>query len=494
MSENSKIEEREVSVPEKIDLIGVLSDILYGVKKLWIIMIAIIAACTLRSYISTTRSYIPQYEASATMAVVTTSGSSLDTQSAQQMASVFPYVLTSGVLADVVADAMGVSSLPGSIRVEAEENANLLTMTVTSNDPQKAYDLLHAVIEYYPQVGEFVFGQTKLQILDETGVPEQGNEEVVIRGSYRDGAIQGIAVSAVILAVFILLHKTVKSTNEIKKRINLTCLASIPSVKVKKRKNHAQAPLCVLNQRVPDLYLQSMRNLCMRIMKEVEEQHLKTLLVTSSIPGEGKTTIAVNLAILMARQGKKVILADCDLRSPAVAQVIGERHTHAGTCSVLKNQSTLEKELCTVQVDENNTLQILYGGEPSKADSALLASSQMESLVEKLCEQADVVILDTAPAQLLADASMMARYVDSALYVIRYDYTKMSRIREGIQSLNISGINMLGYIFNSDSSAKRKRYNYSYGYSYGHYGYYSGQGKLRDTGKREDSSRRVIKY
>lgn len=494
MSENNKMEEnRKISDPEKIDLLNILSDILYGIKKLWIILIAIIVGCTLRSYISTTRSYTPQYEASATMAVVTTSGKNLDTQSAQQMASVFPYVLTSGVLADVVADAMGVSSLPGSISVKAEENANLLTMTVTSNDPQKAYDLLHAVIEYYPQVGEFVFGQTKLQILDETGVPEQGNKEVVIRGSYKSGAIQGLALSAVVLAVFVLLHKTVKSSNELKKHINLTQLASIPYVKVKKRRNQNQAPLCVLNKRLPDLYMESMRNLCMRIMKETEEQNLKTLLVTSSIPGEGKTTVAVNLAILMARQGKKVILADCDLRSPAVAKILGNTDEHAGTVAVLKNKTSLEEELCSVPVDSENTLQVLYGGEPSKDDSGLLASRHMDALVEKLCERADVVILDTAPAQLLADASMMARFVDAALYVIRYDFTKMGRIREGIQSLNISGINMLGYIFNGDASAKNRRYNYSYGYSYGHYGYYSRQGKLRDTGKREDSSGRIIK-
>ncbi len=496
MSENNKMEDiKRNQDPAKIDLIGIVSDFLYGIKKLWIILIALIVGCTLRSYISTTRSYTPQYEASATMAVVTTSGNNIDTQSAQQMASVFPYVLTSGVLADVVADAMGVSSLPGTISVKAEENANLLTMTVTSNDPQMAYDLLHKVIEYYPQVGEFVFGQTKLQILDETGVPETGNKEIVIRGSYKKGALQGVALSALILVIYVLMHKTVKSTNELKKQINLSHLASIPYVKIKKRRNHKEAPLCVLNQRVPDLYLESMRNLCMRILKEVEEKNLKTLLVTSSIPGEGKTTVAANLAILMARQGKKVILVDCDLRSPAIANVLGDSNLHKGTSAVLKNKSLLEQELCTVQVGGEKTMQVLYGGESNKSDAALLASHQMESLINQLCEQADVVILDTAPAQLLADASMMARYVDSALYVIRYDHTKMNRIREGIQALDMSGINMLGYIFNGDLSAKGKRYSYSYGYgyNYGHYGHYSRQGKLRDTGKREDASGRIMK-
>lgn len=496
MSEKYQMDEnRNQTDPEKIDLMHIVSDILYGVKKLWIFMLAITVGCTLYSYFSTTRSYTPQYVASATMSVVTANGNSLDTQSAQQMASVFPYVLTSGVLSDVVKDAMGLDYLPGSINVKAEEDANLLTMTVTSNDPQMAYDLLHAVIDYYPTVGEFVFGQTKLQILDETGVPTDEQKEIVIRGSYKKGAIEGLALSALLLIVFIIMHKTVKSVNEIKRNINLSHLASLPNVKVKKRRNSSSAPLCILNERIPDFYLESMRSLRMRILKEMDEKNLKTLLVTSSVPGEGKTTIAANLAVSLARQGKKVVLVDCDVRNPSLAEVLSNEDTHMGLTAVLKNKAKLESELCEIKVDDTNTIKVLFGGKSDKADSMLLASHHMEKVIETLKEQADIVILDTAPAQLLADASMMARYVDSALYVIRYDHTKMKRIREGIQSLDISGIHMLGYVFNGDNSAKGKRrsYVYSYGYGYSHYSNYSRQGKLRDTGKKEDSSGRILK-
>ena len=186
---------------------------------------------------------------------------------------------------------------------------------------------------------------------------------------------------------------------------------------------------------------------------------------------------------------------DCDVRNPSVAGVLGNEDTHMGLTAVLKNKAKLESELCEIKVDDNNTIKVLFGGKSDKADSMLLASHHMEKVIGSLKEQADIVILDTAPAQLLADASMMARYVDSALYVIRYDHTKMKRIREGIQSLDISGIHMLGYVFNGDNSAKGKRrsYVYSYGYGYSHYSNYSRQGKLRDTGKKEDSSGRILK-
>ena len=124
---------------------------------------------------------------------------------------------------------------------------------------------------------------------------------------------------------------------------------------------------------------------------------------------------------------------------------------------------------------------------------------QMKAFIEEVQKEADVVVLDTAPAELLVDASLMARYVDAALYVVRYDYTKMNRIRAGIQSLSMSGIQMLGFVFNGDRSAKERRYGYGYSYgyrrygSYGHYGHYGRYGRLKDTGKMEDESGRVIK-
>ena len=113
--------------------------------------------------------------------------------------------------------------------------------------------------------------------------------------------------------------------------------------------------------------------------------------------------------------------------------------------------------------------------------------------------QADYVILDTAPAELLADASLLAKYVDSVLYVIRCDYTKIPKIRAGIEALTMRNVNIMGYVFNGDINLKMSRYGYGYGkYShygrYGRYGSYSRYGKkLKDTGKTEDESGRIIK-
>lgn len=506
MSEKVKeTENKNTSEIEKIDILNLIAAFWNGFRKLWLLMLVIVIVCTLRSYFSTSFSYKPQYVASATVSVTTPGGSYNNIESAQEMAAVFPYVLTSGVLEDVVKNDMGLDYVPGTISVEAEDGMNMLTISVSSDDPQLAYDTLASVIENYPRVAEYIFGPTNLQILDETGIPSDTQKEVVIRGSYRRGALQGIIICAVILCLYVFLKRTVTSKEQLKKRINLRDLGSLPYVKTKKRKNETYNDLSILNERISPAYEEAVRRLRIRVMRETEKNSGGVIMVTSSVPGEGKTTIAVNLALAIARQGKSVILADCDPRNPSVAGVMHNSGKHPGIGAVLRNKVTLEHALTKPDIPDVN-FQVMFGGKPNTEDAALLGSRKMEEIVEELRGRADYVILDTAPAELLADASLLAKYVDSVLYVIRCDYTKMPKIRGGIESLTMRNVNIMGYVFNGDVNQKINRYGYgysSYGYGYGKYGRYGRYGrygsysrygrKLKDTGKTEDESGRIIK-
>lgn len=498
MSDRMESTEKErIEETEKIDIISLAGDFLYGLKKLWLLILVLTLAGAGISYFRTSYTYTPQYVASATMSVTAPGGQYIGAQTASQMAEVFPYILTSGVLEDVVAREMGMDSVPGSISATAEEGTNLLTMSVTSDDPQMAYDILHTVIDCYPEVAEFVLGNTSLTILDETGVPSDTQKEVVVRGSYRRGAVMGAGAGLVIICLYILLKKTVKSKDKLKSQINLPDMGSLPYIRNKKRKKKPeQNKVSLINERTPASYQEAMRRLRIRVLKEVEENQTKTIMVTSSIPGEGKTTVAVNLAISLVRQGKKVVLVDCDLRNPSIADFLGITEQRPGIDSVLHKKAAVTDVLTEIDVNGENKLTLLLGEEEEKIDISLLGSKRMEGLIAELKNMADVVILDTAPAQLLADAALMARFVDAALYVIRYDYTKMYKIREGIQALAMSKIKMLGYVFNCDRNSGDGKYGYGYGYGYRRYGSYGHYGRYRDTGKRdkkEDLSGRVIK-
>ena len=146
---------------EKLDITAFVDAFLNSFKKLWIVVLILALAAGAISYFSTTGSYVPAYKAEATVAVYSSDDStSIDSRSAQQLGTVFPYILTSGILKDVIMEDMGVSSLPGSIKVTNVEGTNLLTISVSSGNPELSYSTLLSLIKNYPKVAEYVVGYT----------------------------------------------------------------------------------------------------------------------------------------------------------------------------------------------------------------------------------------------------------------------------------------------------------------------------------------------
>ena len=221
-------------------------------------------------------------------------------ESAQEMAAIFPYILTTGVLEDVVLNDMGLDSLPGQIDVEAEDGMNMLTITVSSGDPQMAYNILQSVIENYPEVAEYIFGETELKILDETGIPSDTQREVVIRGSYKRGALQGIIISGLILCLYVFMKRTVRKKEQLNKHINLHDLGSLPHVKMKKRRKEEFNNLTILNKRISPAYEEAIRRLRIRC---VDIQILPVLVTITQKRIEGKFLLLRRVEIFAAVQG-----------------------------------------------------------------------------------------------------------------------------------------------------------------------------------------------
>lgn len=489
--ENEKDQEAD-----KIDINDFLLDMIRGVKKLWWLVIGLAILFGVKSYLQVSTGYQPNYVASATMAV-TVKGSKynyVNVESARQMEEVFPYILTSGILEDVVAEDLGMDRIPGTITASAEEGINLFTLSVSALDAQMAYDILQSVIENYPNVARFVIGETSLKIMDETGVPEDNEKRSVLKGTVKRGIAEGTAVGLAILVLYVLTRHTVKSRKELKRQINLEDYGSVPYVQRKKRrKKENQFHVTLLDDRVPQVYLEAVRKLGIKVMKEMEQKEYQTLMVTSSVPGEGKTTLAVNLAIALAKQGKDVILVDADLRHPSVAEHLKNcTIKKGGLGAVLRGEKTLENTMSEVNVSSHGSLRFLPVTEPQAQDVKLLGTAAMKKVIKQLKEQADVVIVDTAPSELLADAPALAKYMEAVLYVVKYDHAKVRQIRTGVQALAMSGVDILGYAFNADPTGARRGYGYGYGYGgyrrYGSYGSYR-----RSVSHQKDNSGRVLK-
>ena len=453
---------------EKIDVFSFVNDFFHRLRRLWLLVLILTVASTGLFYYRTTTSYSPTFVAEATVSVeIVNGGTYANKNTAEQMGLIFPYILTTGALSDVIAEDLGTASVPGTINVTCIKGTNLLTITVSSWDANYAYDTLQSVLRNYPAVAQFVVGQTELKVIDDSGVPTDTGRESVIRGSIKRGALIGFLLGLAIVAINVLTFRTVRNETELRSLLNIPCLGTLPFYQKKQRRNSTRTEINILNDGESSDYVESIRLVRTRLERQMEDK--KVLMVTSSISGEGKSTVAANLAISMARKGKRVVLVDCDLRNPTVSQIFGLTEEYPGLVSILRGKSQLQDSLVSV-TDHGNPLglTLLPGGEREPRLVEILESENMTHVIQSLRENADVVILDTPPSAMLVDAMMLVRHVDAIAYVIMSDYARRRYIFEGVEELSSSGAPIVGCILNGGRT---------HGGRYGYYGYYSYRGK-----------------
>lgn len=192
----------------------------------------------------------------------------------------------------------------------------------------------------------------------------------------------------------------------------------------------------------------------------------RMILLTSSVPSEGKSNVALNLAITLASGGKTVLLVDCDLRKGHLSRYFRIPRKHAGVSSLLATQCPLEKALV---YDKSTRLTILPSGPLPPNPAEILSTPRTESLFAELRKAFDYVIIDTPPVSVVTDAAALSRVADGVILVVRPDITTIQGAqlsKKNLESVNarILGVVMNGY--DSKKSTKKDGYYYSYSYDY----------------------------
>lgn len=482
MSEPAVNHEQEVDM---IDLKAFLLDFFHSLKSLWWIVVLIIAAAALFSYFRVTRRYSPSYVAEATVSVeLVNGGSYANRNTAEQMGLIFPYILNSGVLSEVIAEDLGTRGVPGSIRASSIKGTNLLTITVSGSDPELSYKVLQSVLKNYPDVAQFVVGQTELTVIDDRGIPTDTGKTAVIRGSLKKGVIVGALIGLALVVLRSLIFRTIRSENDLRAYVNIPHLGTLPVCKKKERRNSMRGDINILFDSNRDEYVEALRLVRTRIERDLDGK--KVLMVTSSVAGEGKSTVSTNLAASMALKGLNVILVDCDLRNPSVGRMFNLSGSYPGLSAVLNGKAELDDALVTVEKDGEPTgLTLLPGADKATQMVEALSSGAMGELIEDLRARADMVILDTPPSAVLVDAMMLVKHVDGVAYVVMNDYARRRYIVKGIEELASTGVNITGFILNGGkSSSGRYGYYGRYGSKYGYYGHYASDAeKDENSGK-----------
>jgi capsular exopolysaccharide synthesis family protein len=213
----------------------------------------------------------------------------------------------------------------------------------------------------------------------------------------------------------------------------------------------------IVEKKPQSIIAEAYRTLRTNIQYSSFDKEIRTIVVTSSEPGEGKSTTSGNLALSFAQAEKRTIIIDCDLRKPALHKQFRISNL-VGLSDVL-----IGKEKINVAVHKyNDYLSVLPSGKLPPNPAEMLASKSMSRLLQELREYFDIIILDSAPLHAVTDAQILSTKADGVIVVVRAEKTKRNTVIESKSLLDKVGANILGVVLNGVENS-RKKYYYYYG-------------------------------
>jgi protein-tyrosine kinase len=229
-----------------------------------------------------------------------------------------------------------------------------------------------------------------------------------------------------------------------------------------------QDQLILTDETLNTHFAEAYRSLRANISFSSIDQAVKTIVVTSAAPREGKTTTVINLGIIMAQAGPRVLIVDADFRRPSMHHIFGflpnGRKVLPGLSNLIVGNSRLQDVLLPSGFAR---VALVPAGIVPPNPNELLSSQRMKSVIQDLAEQADIVLFDSPPCLLYSDAFLLAPLTDGVLYVVRAGSQDKSAQRRVQRQLQQSKARMLGVVFN-DAETEEASSTYAYYYPNGH--------------------------
>lgn len=457
-----------------IDISELLSRFFRELKKLWLPAIIVTAAFAALFAVRAKMNYTPMYQSRAMFTVSSGYSSDdilsysyyYDNEAAKQLAAAFPYMLGTDVMNELVRNELGVSYINGSIRAEAVADTNLFVLTVTSSDPQDAYDILKAVIASYPRVALYMVDYSQVIMKSEPTVPTAPYNSFSWKGSAVKGGILGLGLSCLAALVLAMMRKTIFSAADLKASANVPILASVARTSAKKRRS-GKGMISLTHAGVDPDFVEAMRGLRIKLLRTMTEPGAQVILVTSTLPGEGKTTISSNLALSLASSGLRTVLIDTDLRKQDTKAAVGVNDTRPGLPEYMTD-SNIDVASMLSPVP-GSSLEVICNAAAKRRPP--MNAHKLEQLIERLRPDYDYIVLDTPPCGIISDAKFICRCADAIVYVVRHDYASRNQIVDSMQELADQKAKLTGCVLNDTPAVSHsKRYGYGQ-YGYGKYGY-----------------------
>jgi len=381
----------------------------------------------------------------------------------QKLVETYTKIIKSKLVLDQVISETGITytaeELGQNVAVEAYENTEMLKISVTDSDPELAASIANSIAQVFSGEVAKIYQMNNISVIDIAQVPEEVSNNTLTRDFF---IALFISIFGSIGVIFIIYYfdDSIKLTDDLEEEIGMPVIAKVFKSDIGS-KNRGKVELLV--QKYPkSVVSESIKTLRTNLQFSSVDSELKTILVTSSIPGEGKSFISANLAISFTQTDKKVLIVDCDMRKGRQHRIFKLSNTK-GLSNLLIDDMTNYKDYINKTSIKN--LYVITRGTVPPNPSELLNSNKNSELIKILRSKFDIIIFDGVPCNGLPDSIIMSKLVDKVLIVSSESVTPRSVLESTKKQLKNVEAPVAGDVLNNVN-----RKNSKYGKYYGYYG------------------------
>ena len=381
----------------------------------------------------------------------------------QKLVETYSKIIKSKLVLEQVISETGVTytaeELSENVNVEAYENTEMLKISVTDQDPELAASIANSIAQVFSGEIAKIYQINNISVVDVAVTPEEVSNNTL----KRDLLIAlFIGIFGTIGVVFVVYYfdDTVKLTDNLEEEIGMPVVAKVFKSDVGSKNNRKVE---LLAQKYPkSVVSESIKTLRTNLQFSSVDEDIKTILITSSIPGEGKSFISANLAISFAQTDKKVLIVDCDMRKGRQHRIFKLSNSKGLSNLLIDDMTNLKDYINKTSVPG---VHVITRGTVPPNPSELLNSKKNADLLRVLKAKYDVIIYDGVPCNGLPDSIIMSKLVDKVLIVSSDSMTPKSVLESTKKQLESVNAPVAGDVLNNVN-----RKNSTYGKYYGYYG------------------------
>lgn len=444
------------------NLLTIVKCIIKDILQRWILIVAVMIVFGSVFDFMKTVTYVPQYGTSMTATLSGGEDTFKNIDKVQSYVNTLDYLMNSNNAKSYVKKKMPISKTTYKAEVTLKQ-ANVVKIKVTADTKREAYFSIKLLNDWYSENTErysFPYNITVLKENKFSTKPVNPNSHIK---NFLIGAVGSGFVLSCLFGLYFFLRDTIKSEEEVENKLDTRLYAKLP-FEVKKREDaRNKKAILITSLKTSFFFRESMNKLRSKVEASSDKHGYKSFMITSAYENEGKSSVAANLALALAKNGCKVVLVDADFNKPAVFKIF-DLDGSKSLNKAIEGTSSWRSQV----VSDRSGLDLLPCSQDTLKSELLTNSKKLDEIMKELREEYDFVIVDTSPAYLLNEPMAMNELVDATLFIVRQDYATSDVINETVKRLTYVKDNVLGVVFKnvvSEGNKGTSNYNNRYGYN-----------------------------